>query len=220
MNIAYELAVAVTPDTAMEEFIDAQSGNFKEIGSGSYGAAYGSNEIKWLCYKVVDFDNNLAYLNYICTAIRNQHNPIFPKIYGVRVVRSPNSEFAPKTLKGFMKKIPKIVKDIVVNDITPPKQDCTVLVAMERLQSCEGWDVMCEFIKSVIRADGNKNAIIQSAAPFTVFMTPGRRDEFISDWTQFSDEVKILKDHHTVDMHDENFMRRGNQVVVIDPFME
>ena len=215
MNIAYELVVADTPDTAMEKFIDAQPCNFKEIGSGSYGAAYGSNEIKWLCYKVVDLDNNLAYLNYICTAIRNQHNPIFPKIYGVRVVRSQDSDFAPKTLKSFMKKIPKMVASR--DDST---QDCVVLVAMERLQSCEGWDVMCDFIEAAIRAGGNTNLIIQAAAPFTVFMTPSKRDASISDWTQFSREVVTLKQHHTIDMHDENFMRRGNQVVVIDPFME
>ena len=71
-------------DVAME-MIQAQ-GDYHKMGSGSYGAVYGSRNSN-IVYKIGNARNNDGYLAFIkVLAKQKKHNPFLPKIYGVRFI--------------------------------------------------------------------------------------------------------------------------------------
>lgn len=72
-------------DVAME-MIRAQ-GEYHKLGSGSYGAVYGSRKSN-VVYKIGDAHDNDGYLAFInVLAKQKKHNPFLPKIYGVRFIK-------------------------------------------------------------------------------------------------------------------------------------
>lgn len=72
---AYETALCMIED----------QGNYKEIGSGSYGKVFGAVGSN-IVYKIGRCYDNKPYLSYVENVIKNaKGNPFAPKIYGVRI---------------------------------------------------------------------------------------------------------------------------------------
>jgi hypothetical protein len=88
--IKIETIVTPDPDAFVKEMIKFQ-GNYRLIGSGSYGEVFGSKSSN-IAYKVGGIEDNFPYLTFVNEVIKeSKHNPFFPKIYGVRYIRAKKS---------------------------------------------------------------------------------------------------------------------------------
>jgi len=89
--IKIEHIVTPDPDDFVKEMLKFQ-GNYRLIGSGSYGEVFGSKSSN-IAYKVGSIEENFPYLTFINAIIKeSKHNPFFPKIYGVRYIHSKDGD--------------------------------------------------------------------------------------------------------------------------------
>lgn len=168
-------------DIAME-MIEAQ-GNYKKLGSGSYGAVYGSKKSN-IVYKIGDASDNEGYLAFIKQLARQKKlNPFLPKIYGVRFIKD-------RTGREYF------------------------VVAMERLQELprrlqDATDFLRDYIQdrgsdelAGARILGVKLSVPAALKQAIKVAETARKSAKYADW----------------DLHDGNFMVRGErQVVMTDP---
>ena len=180
--------VETDPEELALNMVLAQLGKRgKRIGSGSYGEVYGAPNND-VVYKIGDATDNAGYLAFINTLEKQKtHNPFFPKIYGVRYLKKEHHW----------------------------REQIYFVVAMEKLKRLSSKHMpVVRFFNAELENDddaydldqANKLLGVKRVVPeplkkaITVLKTASKNGYEV-DW----------------DLHEGNFMLRGNQIVVTDP---
>ena len=188
------------PYKLAKEMIKAQLGKkARIIGSGVYGAVWSAKSSD-IVYKIGDAENNDGYLSFIkVLAKQKTHNPFFPKIYGLRYIKRANPYHS---------------------------LESTFVVAMEKLN----------------RLKDRNNAVTSF---FNNELVDDEFDDEEFDDEEYDNARKILGVKQIIpkplktalsvlreakklgnserrfgvvwDLHEGNFMQRGNQIVITDP---
>lgn len=162
--------------------------NIKRIDSGAYASVYG-NEADNFVYKIGSYDTveSDGYLSYL-KAIQGQDNPIFPKIYKVKLYECHNDD-GEVTDRFYVVKLERL------KEFNPKLSTASFAELYERL--IEHHSEPNGSVKS-LRKNG-KIAKIPSIKP-VLKMLNNLGDEFYPDW------------------HEDNMMMRENgHLVITDP---
>jgi hypothetical protein len=164
-------------------------GNFRYIGSGSYGEVYGAEDSN-VVYKIGDANNNVGYLGYIkVLAKQKTHNPYTPKVYGVRFINGCGTSHVFVVAMERLKPLPRNlhgVPDFFAEHLTRTGDGLSP--TDKALGLTQGIPKPLRSALTIIRSaytNANKGAHWSNSV----------------DW----------------DLHNGNFMMRDNQVVCIDP---
>lgn len=172
---------------AAEKMINAQHKKMKFLGSGCYGSVYGAKDSD-VVYKLGDVYDNTAYLSYIkVLAKQKKHNPFTPKVYGVRYIKDRHGDTVFVVAMEKLAKLPRGMHDVA--------------------------DVFENELDNGGYSDSTKDAEkalgIERKVPKTLA-------EAFSILRDAYDEAGGRRDANW-DLHSDNFMMRGKQVVCTDP---
>lgn len=182
------------PIDIVEELV-IEHGKCKRIGYGSYASVYGSKRSN-IVYKIGHVCDNAAYLSYINVIKKSRNdNPFFPKIYGMRV---------------YTNKHHKKNRDLG-NDV--------FIIAMERLAPINklhrpllNW--VETYFAEKLGSDISWKNISSGAKLLGVDIKIPRKLQHALNAIEAACSENYYFD---IDVHDENVMLRGNQIVFTDP---
>lgn len=182
----------------MDEFLEQLSaGGFdvKELGAGYYGAVFdkpGSKDV----FKIFTADDK-GYTMFLDYAKRNQHNPHVPRIYGgIMKVKGPRG---PESGHG--------------HD--------WIIVRMEKLSERGPKEIGVDVLQQYLKAQPTYNN--RRPSVYDLIMSKNKVAEFEAKFPQLAEVLQWVaangnRNGITIDLHGDNFMFRGNTVVITDPF--
>jgi hypothetical protein len=184
----------------MNDFLERLStGGFdvKELGQGFFGAVFskpGSKDV----YKVFT-EKDKGYLQYLQYVKQNQNNPHVPRIHGgLMRVQMPLNRHSFQS-KGWI-----IVRMEQLSDMGPSFPDQGVM-------------------NMYIRSHPSFNSASISAARKLDVMTPPEMARFERKYPELAEVLAWVaangnRNGIKIDLHGDNFMFRGDTVVITDPF--
>jgi hypothetical protein len=169
---------------------------FRALGSGSFGTVWEHPKLSYVL-KVFTADD-VAYANWIATAIQHKSNPHMPKfvspkpftiVPGVMAIRMERLSDISQSAYEFLTPIQKIIDTAVINKISPG----TIIV--------------------------RKGMEMESSPKYKNFMA------YCRSYPDFVPALDILakfigRPGYRQDLHDENIMMRGPVMVFTDPVFD
>jgi hypothetical protein len=202
-----------------------KEGKYKILGAGYAGTAV---EYKGMVYKF--WSSDPPYEEFVKYALANQNNPFLPKFFSKKINNLPagfldTHEDHPETIKWI--KMEKLQQRRIFFKVTESgktlrmKEIMRVAVRSQDAAPALGW-TQREYIEKGLVWDAYSAAspkwhqLDHSETPLPGKLTKEAQAlaNTLYDLTQIAQKHKIKLD----DAHDSNYMLRGEQVVLIDPF--
>jgi hypothetical protein len=167
---------------------------FRSLGSGSFGTVWDNYQLSYVL-KVFS-ETDVAYIDWINTAIQHKNNPHMPRFISLRLRR-----LAPGVMAIRTEKLTRISEDAYM--MLKPMNSIIDVATIERIPPSEIID----------RRDGNWSSRF---IPFIEYCKK------YPDFIPALDIVyeSIMKPGRRSDLHDENIMMRGPVMVFSDPVFD
>ena len=181
------------PAELAKVMVKAQLGKHaRRIGSGSYGDVWGTKHND-IVYKIGNANDNTGYLSFMeVLAKQKTHNPFFPKIYGLRYLKYKMAY----------------------------REESTFVVAMEKLKRLSSKHTpVVGFFNDELDGEYDDYGVDEAYAVLGVKRSIPKPLATALSVLREANKIANKKCYYGVDwdLHSDNFMLRGNQVVITDP---
>ena len=181
---------------------------WKTLGKG-YEAAVAYNPQKDYVLKI--YPSNSRYTKFVDFVKKNQNNQHLPK-FGKYTKRIPGTNFSYIT----MEKLSKVTEDTLSNQFFSEIMSVYIISKRHNIGALAGnlKTIVEQFLEPLPEIDFNDNDSLNE-----IWRLVDKPD---NEWNQIVEDVITLGTQmnlKNIDLGDENFMRRGNTLVILDPFI-
>jgi hypothetical protein len=185
----------------MSNFVHKEAGRF--LAHGAFGEVFAKKKDATKVLKVGLFDyknkSSDAYLNFVEEISSHQHNPLFPKIHGIQFFHGIHKRKKTSWYVIEMERLTPLDKKYVVRH---EKRGSLASILWRCMSQID------EDAKSIHGMIANIKKQVNKAK------ATDRQKQLAKEAL---DVIKTLIVENKPDLHLENFMRRGRQLVITDP---